>query len=599
MHGYHGKILVVDLTHGRVVEEKQRESIYKNLIGGRGLGAYLYLKYIPPESDPLSPENALILASGPLNGTRALLSSKIGFFFKSPITSGWGETYVGGTLPPVLSWSGYDALVILGRAKEPVYLHIQEGQVSIEKANDLWGKDVYYTEKYLKEKHGRNTVIASIGQAGENLVRFAAIMNNMWRAAGRSGGGAVFGSKKLKAIAFTVDRNYMDVAKPEEFRELMVELGRKFKNEAGPKRLREYGTSAMTIPANEMGFFPTKYWSNGSMDGWEKIGAHAVKEILVKPTPCYNCPIACGRYVKISTKWGNVELDGLEYETINTLGGQLLIDDLGAIAYMNDLADKYGLDTISLGNTLAFAVEASKMGKIKRKIDYGDAEGAIKLIEDIVFRREEGDIFAEGVARASKVLGLEDIAVHVKGLEPAAYDPRRLKGMVLGFGTSPRGACHLRMMAYYVDLRGLGGPPEVINEEKVRVLVDFEDYMSAFDSLILCKFGRGIYTWEVMVKAYNYVTGFDLKLKEFKEIAARISLLVRHVNLREGFRREHDRLPKRLLKESLKHMNTEYKLTQEEVEKYLDMYYEIRGLDSEGKIRDEIWNKLKIGDLVE
>ncbi len=597
MFGYWGKIALVDLSKRKIKYYNFKEEFYRKIIGGRGLGAYFFYHLIRPKIDPLSPENVIILASGPLNGTMTPLASKIGFFFKSPLTTGWGESYVGGTLPPALAWSKLDALIIKGRSEEPVYLHINEENIEILEAKDLWGRDVYYTEDYLKEIYGKKAIIASIGQAGENLVRFAAIMNNKWRAAGRSGGGAVFGSKKLKALVFTGEKKYVNIKEPEKLRSLLVEIAKTIRDSDAAKGLREFGTAGLTILANEMGFFPTAYWSRGRMKNWERIGAHSIKEILVKVHPCYNCPIACGRYVKIQTKWGEIELDGLEYESVDTLGGQLLLDDLGAVTYLNELADKYGLDTISLGNVLGFAVEAHKRGKIKTRVNYGDGDAFVKLVQDIVFRKGDGDILAEGVARASKTLGLEDIAVHVKGQEPPAYDPRRLKGMIVGLGTSVRGACHLRMMAYYIDLKKLGGGPEVITEEKMNYMVDFEDYLNAFDSLIVCKFGRNIFTWENMTAIFNAVTGFDFSINDFKLVNRRINALIRLINAREGFTRKDDRLPKRLLREPLKNNGDEYRITEEEMEKYLDMYYEKRGYDKNGIPTEETLKKLGVLEL--
>ena len=574
------------------------ERIYRKLIGGRGLGSWLLYHSIEPGVDPFSPENVLIIASGPLNATKVPLASKLGIFFKSPLTEGYGESYIGGTIPPYPKWAGFDAIVIKGRAEEPIYLLFREQSLEFTSAKDLWGKSIYETEEILLETYGKRASILSIGPAGENLVRYACISNNKWRQAGRSGGGSVMGSKRLKAIVFDVPKNDYEAAKKEEFEELVRDLFSKFKTSAGAKRLREFGTSAMTIPANEMGFFPTRYWSNGMMENWEKIGADAVKFILVRPHPCYNCPIACGRFIKVNTKWGTIEMDGLEYETINTLGGQLLIDDIGAVAWLNDLADKLGLDTISVGNVLGFAIEAYKRGKIKTKIEYNDPEAAARLIQDITYRRGDGKILAEGVARAAKVLGLEDIAIHVKGQEPPAYDPRRLKGMILGLGTSPRGACHLRMMAYYVDLKGWGGGAESTSLEKVKILVDFEDFMTSFDSLILCKFGRDIFDWETMVKLFNALTGFDFSLKEYKKAITRITTLTRVINSREGMDRRHDRLPKRLIKESITHLGNEYKISEDEMERMLDLYYEVRGYDRNGIPTKVTLENLEVNELL-
>jgi len=362
-----------------------------------------------------------------------------------------------------------------------------------------------------------------------------------------------------------------------------------FRTNKSVMRLREYGTAGMTITANTMNFFPTRYWSQGYFERWEEIGPDAIKSVLKRPSPCWMCPIACGRLVEIDTKWGKIEMDGPEYETIYALGGLIGISDLRELVYLNYLADDLGMDTISLGNVIGFAIEASKRGKIKMSLDYGDIEGIVGLVNDIAFRRNYGNLLAEGVAEVARELKLEDLAVHVKKLEPAGYDPRRLKGMILGYATSPRGACHLRMMAYYVDIRGLGGDPQEVSMRKIQKLVEFGDFMTAYDSMILCKFGRSIYTLDLIWKLYNTFTGADMDLSDFKNSLANIRTLVQYINLKANTIIKMDILPKRFLEESIRDQNGNvYKITKEEVEFMISRYYELRGFDKEGRPKSRL-----------
>ena len=563
-----------------------KDTLAARLVGGRGFGAYYLTKYVQGGIDPYSPRNVLVLASGPLNNTRTPLASKLGFFFKSPLTNAFGESYVGGSIPRFPKAAGYDVVIIVGKAEKPTYLVIGDESVEFRDASDLWGRTTIETDDILKREYGEKSSIACIGPAGENLVRFACICVDKWRQAGRCGGGAVMGSKKLKAIVFIGDEE-TSVADEEKFRELLDEISSRIAVSKSVRGMRKYGTSSMAALANEMGFFPTMYWSRGRLDGWENIGPEAIREVLIHPHPCWNCPIACGRYVKIRTRWGEVEMDGPEYETIFALGGLFGLNNLEGLLYLNYLADAFGLDTITLGNILGFAVEASKRNSLPMRISYGDVESAIELIKLIVERKGVGAILSEGVAIASRRIGLENLSVHVKGLEPAGYDPRVLKGMSIAYAVSPRGACHLRAMAYIIDIRRLAGEPDIIEEKKVMKIVEFEDWMTSFDSLILCKFGRDIFDFELMHKFYVAVTGLRVGIKEYRASMRRILLLVRFFNEREGLDRSNDSLPQRFFAEPIETEHGKYVLDRKEFNDALDRYYRLRGLTSDGRLIDE------------
>ena len=586
MYGYSGKALLVRLDKKRAEPIDLKENLAARLIGGRGFGAFFLNKFVPEKIDPYASENALILASGSLNNTRTPLASKLGFFFKSPLTGIFGESYVGGSIPRFPKAVGYDVIIIVGKAEKPTYLVVGDGSVEFRNASDLWGKTTVETDDELRKEWGKKASVACIGPAGENLVRFACINVDKWRQAGRCGGGAVMGSKKLKAIVFVGEKT-TEPANGETFKELLDEVLSRIAKSKGVKGMRKYGTPSMAALANEMGFFPTMYWSRGNLEGWENIGPEAIRSILKHPHPCWNCPIACGRYVKVRTKWGEIEMDGPEYETIFALGGLFGLSNLEGLVYLNYLADALGLDTITLGNVLGFAVEASKRDLLDIKIGYGDVDSAIELIKQIVERKGAGAVLSEGVAIASKKIGLENLAVHVKGLEPAGYDPRMLRGMSIAYAISPRGACHLRAMAYIIDIRKLAGDPTELNEEKVKKIIEFEDWMTSFDSLIICKFGRDIFDIELMWKLYVAVTGFKIDLREYRRSLRRILMLIRFFNEREGLSREDDSLPERFFVEPLRTKSGEYFLDRDQFKRALDKYYELRGFTRDGKLRSE------------
>lgn len=583
MRGY-GFIHWVDLSEREVRSEQVPDELAWNFIGGKGLGAKILYDITDERTDPLGPENPLIFAIGPFTGTAVPYSGKGTFVFKSPQTGIIGESVIGGTLGAATRWIGVTAVVVKGRADKPTYLLLNENGVELRDASHLWGKDIYETEDTLKKEHGRCSV-ASIGPAGENLVKFAVIGNEKWRQAGRTGGGAVMGSKKLKAIVVEYDSPKWDAFDPEGVRKFSTEVViPRAKQEL--KAYFEKGTPGGVELANLWGYFPSYYWSRGSVDGWENIAWEAIKrEVFVHARGCFGCPTPCGRYSKVREgRYAGSEVE-LEYETIFAIGGLNGITDIKAIVWLNDMADRLGMDTITLGNAFGFAIEAHKRGKLDPgfKLDYGEPESLYRLGEMIARREGVGDVLAEGVASAARRLGLEDLAVHVKGLEPAGYDPRTLKSMIIGYGLSSRGACHLRITGYYADTRGLGGDRKTINMEKTLVLANLEELAAIGDSLVLCRFStRTTIAWEEMAKYYSMITGKQATAEDMRTAARRIINITRMYNVRLGLRRKDDKLPKRLLRESFVHDGEERKITEEEQEKFLDLYYEVRGWDKDG-----------------
>ncbi|MEM3060933.1 MAG: aldehyde ferredoxin oxidoreductase family protein, partial [Candidatus Bathyarchaeia archaeon] len=444
--GYMGKILRINLTGKKIKTQRLPSSFVKEYVGGKGFGTRLLYDELDKGVNPLSPENKLIFATGPATGTIVPTSAKVGLFFKSPLTGIYAESYSSGQIAPRIKWAGYDCIIIEGRSKNPVYIFIDEDYVKIEDAEHLWGKDTYYTEDAIRKDFGNdpNLRVASIGKAGENLVKIACIENDYWRCFGRCGGGAVMGSKRLKAIAIRGTKE-VSVAHPEKLESLTREIIKKMVESTLSFRL--YGTPAMVDRVNQQGVFPTRNWQEGAFDEFKRINADSIlNSVFVRNESCFACPIACGKICKVKEgPYSGVLISGPEYETIFAFGGLCEISDIKAICKMNDLCDRYGLDTMSAGNIVAFAIEAYKRGKLSANfpLEYGKPEAIIGLIELIAKREGIGNLLAEGVKKASEELNLEDLAIHVKGLELPGYDPRGLKALSLAYAIATRGACHL------------------------------------------------------------------------------------------------------------------------------------------------------------
>jgi len=580
MKGFFNKVLHVDLTNSKYWTEEIADDIFSAWLGGRGLGCYLLWKNLKAGVDPLSPQNVIVFATGPATGTKMPLSSRYGVYTKSPLTKFFTDSYSGGHIAPKMKGSGYDAAVIHGASPSPIFLEISPDRVKFWNASELWGKDTYQTEEQcLKKVNVPRAQALAIGPAGENLVRFACIVNNKWRSAGRTGIGAVMGSKNLKAIVCHGDKE-CEIAEPELLDSFVSELLEKGKTDPGVKRYKELGTPQLVATANKAGVFPTEYWSKGTLQGWEKISAEALlKNFKVRPKACAKCFFACGKLTTITQgRHKGLTVEGPEYETIYSFGGLCKIVDLGEIIYLNDICDRLGLDTISAGNLIALCMELSKRGRLTEKIEYGNAEQAAELLFKISRKEGLGEILAQGIAAASQTLKAEDLAIHVKGLEPAGYDPRVLKGMALGYATSPRGACHLPTTFYIVELRGIMEPSKV--EGKAELFTQYEDRLTIMDTMILCRFFRDMIGWQELIRLIKATTGLEVDERRLREIANNITTLRRLLNLREGWKKEDDMLPPRFFNEPI---DTEHKVIKEEFLYMVEEYYKLRGWDKEGK----------------
>ena len=584
MYGFFNRILKIDLSNQSSDIEDIPDRVLARGLGGKGLSTHLLLKFNPPNVDPLSPENHLIFATGPVTGSKILGSCRFGVYSKSPLTGFYGESYSGGWVPEAISRTGFDAIVISGNAPGPVVLEISENDLTFHPANDLWGEETYDAEKEIIERWGtqkrgmHKSGAVVIGPAGERQVRFSNIKNDQWRSAGRTGMGAVMGSKNLKGIVFngTLMRTPAYPEDLDRFVQLIKERGKKDK---GVHAYKTLGTPMMVDIMNQAGAFPTQYWSKGMYGQREKINATAMQErCAVRPHGCLRCMMACGKLSTVkSGPHAGLTIEGPEYETLFAFGGLCMIDEIEEIVYLNDLCDRLGMDTITAGNLCAFAIEAAKRGRIKEKLEYGNAKQVAGLLQMIAAREGIGNTLAEGIIPASKAFDLEELAIHVKGMEPAGYDPRRLKGMGLGYAVSDRGACHLRATFYKAELSGICPPDQI--EGKAEIFLDFEDRLNIFDTLILCRFYRDLYPWTELQEIIRCTVGLELSEKELRCLSSNIMDDTRRFNIQEGLTLKDDTLPKRFYDDPLE---SGEKISEAQLLKMRADYYRLRGWNREG-----------------
>ncbi|MBW6485972.1 MAG: aldehyde ferredoxin oxidoreductase family protein [Syntrophobacterales bacterium] len=591
MYGFFNLILKIDVGERSFSIRELSDGELEETLGGKGLGAKLLLEENPPGVAPLAPENNLIIAVGPVADTLIYGACRHGIFTKSPQTGLYSESYSGGKAAEVISRTGYDAIVIRGASLEPIFLEISDETVRFHSAVDLWGLDTYATEDKVLEKIGKKrtggdsqrAAALVIGPAGENLVRFALIENDYWRSAGRTGVGAVLGSKKIKALCFHGKRK-RPIAFPDEVAAFAREILEKGKTDAGAAKYRKLGTPMMVEVLNKAQGFPTQYWSKGVLDGWEAISAESLNERCdVTPRACARCFIACGRLstVKVGPHKG-LQIEGPEYETLYAFGGLCVIKSIEEIIYLNDLCDRLGIDTITAGNLAGLTIEASRRNKIKEKFAYGDTAAIAELLTQIAYRRGIGAVLADGIRGAAQAWGLEGIAIHVKGMEPAGYDPRVFKGMGLGYATSDRGACHLRSTFYKAELAGLIAPEQIAG--KAELFIDFEDRLLLADCLITCRFYRDLYSWKELSRIVRMTTGLGWGKEEIGKFANHVLSLCRAFNLREGMTPDDDSLPERFHNEPLPESGNA--IAKADLKRMIGDYYRLRGWDEQGRLPD-------------
>jgi len=580
MKGFFNRLIRINVRSRDSIVEDIPCGVLETYLGGKGLGTYLLLENNSPQIDPMSPENRVIFTTGCVTDLKVHGSSRYGVYTKSPQTGIYSESYSGGKVAIPLSRTGYDAIVLEDAAPSPIFLEISPGGARFHDGAPVWGKSTYEAEDHLREAVGVDGAEAVvIGPAGENGVKFSVVESGYWRSAGRTGVGAVLGSKRIKGLVFHGDQR-RDVAHPDSLDQFWKQIHKKGINSALTRSFKKLGTPMLVSIMNVVGGFPTKYWSEGTLDGWENITAESLLEHChVEPTACPQCFLACGNLSEVKEgRHRGLRIGGPEYETIYAFGGLCMIDSIEEIIYLNDLCDRLGLDTISAGNLAAFTIEASRRGAIEEKLEYGDVDGIAQLLEKIARREGIGSVLAQGIVPASTAWGLEDVAIHVKGLEPAGYEPRVLKGMGLSYATSDRGACHLRATFYKSELSGRVDPDQI--RGKAKIFVEDEDRMTLFDSLILCRFYKDLIDWRDLKRLLWSITGMNLNKSRLRQIAANVSNAARWFNIREGISRADDRLPKRFSQETLgKNKKT---ITEKELNRMLDEYYESRGWNKQG-----------------
>ena len=607
--GYAGKILRVDLSNEKISEEPLDFSLVRSLIGCLGVASKIMLEELDPNVKPFDPRNKLILATGPLTGSTAPAANKSIMISRSPLTNIWGEAIFSANCGIELKRAGYDMLIVEGKADEPVYLSIHNGTTEIRDASGIWGMETFPACDAIKRDLGEmDAAVICIGPAGEKLVRLASIISDNGRAAGRCGLGAVMGSKNLKAIAAKGSEE-IKVANPEMLDELRDKIVKTVKKKL--KAFSDYGTSRGVASFEEMGNLPIKNWTKGRFPGAEKIsGIRMAETILVGRKACFACPVACGRYIKITEgPYAPLEGYGPEYETIAALGSLCMNDNLESIAKANDLCNRLGLDTISVGASIAFAMECYEKGIITKddtggiELTWGNHEAIIKMIELMGRREGFGAILGEGSKRAAEKIekGAERYAMHVKGLELPMHNPYRFKEMGLQYAVSERGACHLRGFSM-LPARGILFPDLGLDkrldgftiEGKARVVKIMQDACRMVDALGICKFIAffGNIPLTSLAELYTAVTGWKTTLEELMKAGERIWMLQRVFNVRMGVKREDDTLPKRFLEEPMVEGAAKGQIV--ELEPMLKEYYVERGLDEEGRPKKEKLKELNL-----
>jgi aldehyde:ferredoxin oxidoreductase len=618
LYGFMGKILRINLSEKRIQEEVIQEDWASKFMGGAGMATKYLYKEVPKGTDPLGPQNLLIFMAGPLTGTASASASRYSVVAKSPLTGIWGHANSGGSFGPALKRSGYDGIIFQGISPEPVYLKIEDGKAELCDAGHLWGKGVPETEDLIQGALDKKMTMASIGPGGENLVKYAAIMNNTHRAAGRCGLGAVMGSKRLKAIA-CAGNSPVPLANKDAFlnaAKRQIDLLDESMLKVG---FEAFGTNMVSDMVNARGGYPTRNWQQGVFEEIDEVSAQALTDkVFVKGVNCFACPVACGRGTEIKEgPWKGQKGEGPEYETTNTLGALCDVSDMNAVTKANYLCNEYGLDTISTGCTIAFAMECYEKGILSKEqsggleIKFGDAGLVVDLVKKIALREGIGDLLAEGTRVMSQKLGhgSDHFAINVKGLELPAYDPRAAKICGLGYVTANRGGDHIT--GYVQGPTFIDAPfllvddskiedPFVANPKEAKVLVDLENALTMFDALGGCKFMGILLTAQDYLDLLNDAIGWNLTVDDFRKSGERIYNLIRAFCVREGITRAEDTLPKRLMEDPLPEGPAKgMVIDTDTLEVMKDAYYEFRGWDKATGIPSrEKLRELNLDDLI-
>ncbi|TFG34296.1 hypothetical protein EU527_04090 [Candidatus Thorarchaeota archaeon] len=597
MFGWNGKILWVNLTNKTTETEEISLEIYQHFIGGKGLGAYLLFRELKAEDEPLGPRNTLFFLSGPLQGLSAPNVGRWTLVTKSPLTGFFLDSHSGGSLGREIKNAGYDAIAIKGISKNPIVLVVENDNIQFQNADHLWGKGTQETTKILYESVPKGSAVYVIGPAGENLVLTSTGCCELAHQTGRGGAGAVLGSKNLKGIAVR-GTNRIKAKDSNILREINQWAAKTWKEKTNDD-FKFYGTGSLVEIANERGQFPTKNWRHSYFEGYQKLMPEKYRHLaLGAHQSCPHCIMRCTHAYR-TTDPSNPSIDvesTVEYETLGLCGGNLGIDDFDAVLRLNYLADDLGLDTISVGSAIGFTMDAYEnnilsVDEIGFPINFGDAEAALKLMRMIAFKEGIGGILAKGVKKAAEEIGRNsiDLAVHVKGLDVAAWDPRGKKGLGLSYATAEVGASHLRGWPQTNE------KPNSSALDVVESMVWERDTKHLTDSMVICHF-----TWhfplsrEQKIDLVNGATGMNYDSEKISQFGQRIETLTRLFNIREGASRKDDVLPPKLWTPETIGPSTGMKafIDMNDFQKSLEKYYSLRGWDSEGVPRRETLEKL-------
>jgi len=607
---YAKRILHIDLSTGKTEIEPLKEELAKKYIGGIGLGIRLLLDHSKPGTDPFSPQNPIIFATGPLSGTMApTAGNSYAVVSKSPESGGVGEAKAHGFFGAEIKRAGYDAFIFKGKAEKPVYVWVDDDSVQLMDAKHLLGKSTEETEDTIKEELGDHYIrVASIGPAGEKLVRIACIINDYTRAAGRTGLGAVMGSKNVKAVAVRGTKD-VTVAKPDEFREFVKMIHERMKGPATTK-YRTLGTPENVLVLNSLGVLPTRNFTNATFEGAQKVSGEYLNERFVaKIIGCSSCAMRCEHIAVVPEGPYKGTTTRMEYETLWALGINCGIDRLDAIIKAMGACNYYGMDGISAGGIVGFAMDCYEHGILTKKdtdgldLRFGNYEALLEMLKKMGTREGFGDILAEGVKRAAEKIGkgAEKYANHIKGVEMTGYDIRGLKTAALGYAVSFRGADHNRHGAYGPDVKG---SVDRFKAEKGRgkLVREIEDLYTVIDSLIVCKFSRGVYykTFDDLAQYYTLATGIQVTPEELQLTGERINNLARVFNVREGFSRKDDHMPAKVMSTPIPDevVSKGNYVSQKDLNILLDDYYEVRGWTKDGIPTIEKLNGIGLNDLV-
>lgn len=603
------RILRVNLATGKINIESIDECVVNDFIGGRGFGINYLYRELAPDTDPLGEENKLLLCTGPLAGTSIQAASRWMVCTKSPLTGAYARSVAGADFGAWLKFAGYDVIIVEGKAEKPVYLYLTDDTCQINDASELWGKDTVATQDRLGEHHGKNTRVACIGPAGENLVKYACIVTGR-RTAGRCGTGTVMASKNLKAIAINAKRN-QQVHDPEALKQLVKEQIDCLKGSKGFAHHREMGTTDTHNVTNLLGVYPVRNYRYGQQQDYEKLSGEEYLKLRTGEFGCYSCSARCGKvHLVPGGPYAGARSEGPEYETVWAFSGPTDCNDIGATVAADQKCDDLGLDTISTGNCIGFAYELYDKGIITKKdtdgleLVYGNHQAMVDLVGKIALRQGFGDVLAEGSRRAAELIGkgAQTYAIHVKGLELPAYEPRGLKAMGFNFATANIGASHCYGNAVQ-EVKGVPDPRKVdrfSEDDKADIVKYNQDRTALNETGINCAFSNAWGTkfpddFGKMLAAVTGNTQFA-DTEYLWETGERIYNLERAFNLRHGFGREHDTLPRRILTEPL---HTGDAMGEGEIVKdqdqFLDSYYQLRGWTKEGKPSAEKLEQLRLG----